>query len=440
MKRSSAFLLGLPLVFAVGCASEETEPTVRSFLTDFEPGLMVAGTGSTKAVVESYVDLGGTVTQVDGLDVLATGDTVSDTCQVRVDERQTVFDINFEFTSKTRVAGKQKAWFLPDSYDSAWADSEVNVWGDLSYGQLFLRKPNLDIWIDTQAGVDGPRALDMYLTPYELELALIEDERNFSIAMTETVTTDTQTVVSNMQFYDDDYSTHARFNAEGFVWESWDILGNNDVYDDEPLEVWNNMLVPEKVKVGDTWINEDGNIVGAVAIEKIKVGDTTVDALHIVTRGTREFDTTKRGVLDSCIDFHTAQTVDDPETKRLDAVETGKCEDESAGWVNTRHEWYYKGLRVKIVEEGLNVEVEEFGYAAANDGDLPTGMSNGAAVGECALWADGDAATGTPEQLGRLQKYAVYTVEKGRFEWQATEFRTNDTLAQEYKDGLVAAE
>ena len=56
-------------------------------------------------------------------------------------------------------------------------------------------------------------------------------------------------------------NTYTRFDLDNFVWQTGFL---NNLYSNAPINYGASMIVPESVKVGDTWLANDGNSDGGV--------------------------------------------------------------------------------------------------------------------------------------------------------------------------------
>lgn len=451
MKSKLGILLGSALLLAAGC-SEETVEAVKAanYTSDYDLGALVVSTGLVTSTTKTFVQIGDKVTQVDDLAAVATTSATSGVCQIDVDLTKTEYATTTTGISSTRIAGTQQAWIIPGTYGSSDVDGDVNMHGTPAWGEMFFSKPELDIYIDTQrrASCGAGDCLEQYIEPVEVTLNIFEtdyQERTTDVSRT--------TATGFEGDYEDHYSEtrdldfFARFNMKGYEWETWDL---DSLYSDY---IWFNadMVVPAGVKVGDAWLNDNGNLVGAVAIEKLIIGGKAIAALHIVERGSTELDLTANGVNDWCVNFFTA--TDESTTtagvtttyieKRANLHHNCAYNNRSSGWINLSHRWYFKGMIVREVKETVNVNVLDYGYMVGNTGvagDEPSGniQSGGAFTlgnaGNCTVFNNDTDVTGDPDQMKRLQTYARYEVTKSSTVWQATEIRNDFTLVKEFRE------
>ena len=445
-KKKGALLLSLPLLFVVACSDDEAPvPPAPSFTSGYDLGTLVVLEGTEYTKTTTFVELNGEVTQVDGLDAEA---TANNHCKVDDDAFQTVEEQLDTIHANFRVAGQQKAWILPDTYGTTSGENAIHVWGDPSSGQMYFSKPNLDVLLNTQSMSD--RELRSYMTPLEVNLSIFEAYGHFSSHITTTETwNDGGEIVNVTNEIEHGQNSmagqFARYVVDGYVWET--NLGPN-FYSGAGFNA--EMILPDSVRVGDTWINFDGDLVGAVGIDTIDVGGQSIRALHVVTRGTGGFAMQDEGVSGWCVDYY--QSIDDEYDGGLDEARVGRsaaltelCDNGTIGWINESHTWYYRGLPVKSKEEFTTINLVSYGYSSgATDDptDHPAGSTGGTPGDEvsCITWdlANGGVnPTGTEAQMNRLRPYAIYSVTTNVFEGQATEVRTDYTLVTETSEAGV---
>lgn len=460
MKRSIAILLGLPLFVAAGCATTEDDTSSSSFGLNYDIGTYVVLKGSETTETTRFVDLDGVVTQVDTLSMTATTTATGGACQVDPAGTQTVSASEVTSTSKVRIAGRQQSWILPGSYGTAPGEGDVHVYGDPSQGDLYINKPSLDIFVGTQAGAECNCRLDNYEDLSEVNLFVFEEDKDSTSKVTDTVTTKipaTKTV--NLTIDETSaaarrrtLSTFARFSLGDYIWQTTGSLAG--LYTSSPLNYSANMILPNAVGVGDTWIDNTGALVGAVRIEAVEVGGKNYAALHVVERGSTDIDLTAQGIKGWCINFYKDMESDSGGgSVSMNSEITDMCNGvgaapfagqgvngRSTGWTNIRHTWYYEGLPIKIEEETVDVSVSEWGFATQNDPATPpvAGFDNGAAVGQCAMYYENIPAV-SPADVNKYKPYAQYSVSKTKRTFIASEIRAGYTLVKEYKEAQAAA-
>jgi hypothetical protein len=192
------------------------------------------------------------------------------------------------------------------------------------------------------------------------------------------------------------------------------------------------MIVPDQVRVGDTWLDNGGNLVGAVAVDFIDVGGETVQALHVIFRGTNGIEMESEGVSEWCVEYYD-NFEDDPDMKGRAAVQTPACNNNLAlGWINQVHVWYHRGMPVKVLDERVTINVTEFGYLMGHNPDNNLSAPDvGGTEGDCDRWHT-NWPTGPDTEIDRLQPYAVFTVTQTSDEMTATNIRTGATFASEF--------
>lgn len=458
MKRSIAILLGLPLFMAVGCAEEDAETASNSYGLNYEIGTYVVLDGKEFTETKNFVDLDGKVTQVDSLSATPTTTATGGVCQIDTAGTQTVSATEVTSTSKVRIAGRQQSWILAGSYGSAPGEGDVHVYGDPQNGQIFVNKPNLDIYVGTQAAAECNCRLDQYeqLTP--VNLYVFEEDKDSTSKTTDVTTTKTPATKTVNTTIDDTSAaarrrtlgTFARFSLGDYIWQTTGSLAG--LYTASPLNYNANMILPNSVAVGDTWIDNNGALVGAVGIEAVEVAGKNYAALHVVERGSTDIDLSSQGIQDWCINFYEDHKSDSGGgTVSMDSEITDMCNSTGAGvfagqgvngratgWTNIRHTWYYEGLPIKIEEETVDVDVQEWGYALLNDGTLPGGIDAGNTTGQCARYYE-NTPTVIPADISKYKPYAEYSVSKTTRTFVASEIRAGYNLVVEYKEAKAAA-
>lgn len=462
MKRSIAMLLGLPLLVAAGCATDEEDPSSNSFGLNYELGTYVVLDGKEFTETKYFVDLDGKVSQVDALSATPTTTAAGGVCQVDPAGTQTVSAAEVTSTSKVRIAGKQTAWILAGSYGTAPGEGDVHVYGDPQNGQIFVNKPNLDIFVGTQAAAECNCRLDQYeqLTP--VNLFVFEEDKDSTRKVTDTTTVKgfgTTPASKTVNTTIDDTSTagrqralntFARFSLGDYIWQTTGSLAG--LYSASPLAYTANMILPNAVAVGDTWIDNSGSLVGAVGIEAVEVAGKNYAALHVVERGSTDIDVTGQGLKGWCINFYEDYKYDgNVDSVSMNSEITDMCDGngagvfagqgvngKSTGWTSIRHTWYYEGLPIKIEEETVDVKVQEWGYNILNDGTLPAAPDAGAVNGQCARYYE-DTPAVLPADISKYKPYAEFSVSKTTRTFVASEIRAGYSLVQEYKEAKAAA-
>ncbi|RMF15731.1 MAG: hypothetical protein D6761_07415 [Candidatus Dadabacteria bacterium] len=139
------------------------------------------------------------------------------------------------------------------------------------------------------------------------------------------------------------------------------------------------LLVPEDVQIGDTWVSPNNTFMIALTNEAVSVngpdGTTkTVDALLVVERSTQNDPLQASNAVSQCVNFFQSANNDYPDADtthadsvKLDAQFTGPCigggQVGNGGYTNVAWYWYYKGLVVKMTKSSTTVRVYGVGYA-----------------------------------------------------------------------------
>lgn len=454
MTKVLGLFLGLA-VLSAGCGSDkEKAAAIRSFTSSYKLGTWVVGTGAVTSTTKRYVDLGGVVTQVNDLHPTASTSATGGVCKIDADLVITESASSVSEVTKIRIAGHQKAWILPDAYKTANADSGTNVWGDPANGGLFLIEPNLDILLDYQRDSQGIQKLDQYLKTIPVDLFIFEKDSDFDSITTDTTRSkplnindiDTTVDETTNSSYKQELSTFGRFLLEKYVWET-NSLGS--LYSSPyGLGYSASMILPDNVKVGSTWLADNGNLMAAVGTDVLTVGKRKIRALHIVERGATDLDFSKSGVKDWCVKYYNSSDTTDSTQKSSELTDlcdnqggtmtnTGGDNELGTGWINQKHTWYYRGLLVKKTETRVDIQVDEFGYVTANDGILAA-PDAGTTLGDCARYYQ--QAPSTTKALSTIfTPYARFTVMNSTRNWQAIEVRDDFTIAKEYKEDAIAA-
>lgn len=451
MKRVLGYML--PLLLVAACTEEADTITLPpSFTSGYDLGTQVVLEGQQTSTTKRFVELNGVVAQVDDIDANTVVPNTNAACQVRTDKQSTVIGESVSTVTKTRIAGHQVAWILPGSYGNPAGEGGANVWGDPSWGWIFVTEPSIDILLSVQsAGAGDTRHLTQYLrtTPVNLFVFESDSDRDMQTDTTvSTLTTSLKTVVideTTAAGQDRALSTFGRYDLQNYVWQTTNL---NGLYQGAPVNFGSTLVVPSTVEIGDTWINNAGNLMSAVGTDVIEVGDTAVRALHVVERGaTDNVLQADKGVSSWCINFYSDRK--DNTTERKATEITDLCngigafagrgvEGVGTGWINLRHAWYYKGLVVKEEMESADIDVIEYGYAVPNtNGTIPAGADRNNAAGQCSLYYDTTPIV-TNAAISAYKPYAVYTVRTTKYVAVAKEIKHNYTIAQEYKESQVA--
>lgn len=507
MKRFAYLAAGL-LAFSA-CAEDEEAPLVQpapqpeppSVIADYDLGIVVEVHQSVSTTTLKFTQLGATVTQIDNVAPTANTNPTAGTVECVVNDavgvnNKTIVVNESETHSRTRVAGRQHVWLMFDSYFGNGAsggngpDDQVNAIGRPDAGHLFISEPELAIYVEVQAAAECNCELENYVEVVEADMYIIEEDSDLDegsttvVTMTSgganTTTTDrtiTEVVASGNQ--NRVLSKSGRYERSGYVWQT-NSLSNwyNGAF---PFTA--SMVGPVSAQVGDSWLDESGRLNVAVAEEDLEINGTTIPTLVVVTRGSTEVQVETDGLLGWCIEEYISQNVDNPVTDEAEkgAALTDLCNDPGGpvgleglgtGWVNQITTWYYKGLVVKQIEDRVDVDVQEFGFAIPNnDADFfrdPAGLAtppctgtsycgggwigggagnNGAAVGQCALYNNANAISfATPTTIAtavaaaNLWKfYAIYTVSNTQIESVATDIIDDFDIADEYADEVSSA-
>ena len=450
MKRIAG--IALPLLLAAACTGTDNNTTAtgrsKTFTAGYDMGTQVVLQGRTTQSRNQFVELDGKVTQVDDFDSTVAAVGTNAACNPDVTNKtKTVFSSEATMVTKTRIAGVQKAWMLPSNFGTAGIAGEngTNVWGDPSSGWLFLTEPSLDILLNVQnVGAGDNRHLTQYLKTIPLNLYVFENDSDSTYKSLTTVSTvatnslttvDRKTAGGNLRTL----NTYTRFDIDNFVWQTGFL---NNLYSNAPINYGASMVVPESVKVGDTWLANNGNLMSAVGVDAIDVGNATVRALHVVERGHTDVDLSATGVDGWCVNFYSNFKDNTTEGKTTEITDNcngtgafaGLGNDQVAtGWVNLRHTWYYKGLPVKVAQDTVNVSVQDYGYAVPNtNGTLPGGINRYGAVGQCAFYYNSTPGNIASTQISMYKPFARYTVTTTHEEAQAIEVKNGFTIAKEY--------
>jgi hypothetical protein len=450
MKRVLGIFLGATLALGAGCSEDDEAIKSSSFTADYDLGLYVKGAGNVTDVTKQYIALDGKITQVDNLSATATTSATSGVCEIDPDLQVTEIAQDVSTVTSVRIAGAQKAWLLPRTYNTAnnqEAGNGVHVWGDPSGGDLFFNEPNLDIWLNTQASAECNCKLDQYLSATPVNLHIFETERDEKT--TRVVTTksadynETETTINE---YDaKTIGDYTRFVLDGYVWETGSVgIGAGNFYSANSVAYTASMILPDNVAVGDTWLGADGVLAAAVGIESLVIGGKRVRALHVVYRGSTDVTKVAQSA-DECVEVITSREEDNDgvitvakQAALKPACYTGN--NQASGWINKRHVWYYKGLPVKEETEEVTLTINRYGFVAGNDGNLPGAT---VAVGDCQTYTSASDVANSPtvtsaadeaDVLDRLQTFIEYSVTNSKTTWEATEIRDNYTIVTEFKE------
>lgn len=448
MKRTLGVLMALPIALAA-CGDDDEPTVVKSFTADYDLGLAVIAEGTETTTTLFFTQIGDDVVQVDGLNATANTQPTEGAVVCRIDDENTRTEIieTVSGTAKTRIAGKQRAWLLNDAFfgnaagSGGAADNHVNVWDDPSAGHIFLTEPKLNVYLQTQAEADCNCDLQQYIEANAVDLYIFEDDFDTNVVVetfvSQAAAGETTDVTTRAKTYtgggnNRGIGTFARFTLHDYVWETGALAG---LYNG-PTPYGANMVVPENVAVGDTWLNNNGNLMAAVAIEPVEIGDRTVNALHVVERGATAVNAGEDGVAEWCVDYYTSREEEISnvtDQTSLASVLTDLCagatKGNGTGWINLRHMWYYRGLPVKMEEERFDVTITAFGYSTPDtDGTLGSGVGNCHTQQNVNLIDEDEADNWTP--------YATYTVDRTVESWQAVELLDNYTIVSEYNESL----
>jgi hypothetical protein len=467
MKRNFGILMALPLVFAA-CADDEAATTVKkSFTADYDLGLLVEYAETESAVTLTFTQLGDAdPVQVDGIEPSGYT-TADDSCAVFEDGQRTETRETVTTVGKNRIAGMQHVWMVQDTftsnsaYGSVAPDENVNITGRPDAGHLFITEPNLDIYLELQGQAQCDCELDQYVEIVENDLFIFEDESDVDEQTITTVNRSAAGVTTDQTTTTIDevgggrnlaLSTYGRYLADGYVWQT-SALGN---FYNGAVAFAASLVVPDGVQVGDTWLDEAGNLNAAVATETLTIDGRSISALVVVTRGSTDVAPSSDGVLGWCVQTHNGQEfaydgTTDADTTRLRAYLTDLCDttggagvdQRGTGWINQTKTWYYKGLVVRQEVSTVDVVVDEFGFAVTNDGSnffMATAVPDaGMAINDCARYQDNGAAsrnapTTDTTALAKFQPYAIYNVTETRTVREATALREDFTLPTEYDE------
>lgn len=475
MKRKLLAMFALPVMFTTGC-DEATIKQILDLVVPFSGEVQlykdVVGDSWERSVTRHYVAYDGQVFEVEELAPTANTDTETH-CVISEEDVLSTSSSSFQeqwgkFVK--RYVGTQTAWVVrdPNSGDNNWEHAPIGANESLDDADLWYVEPEFNtydwaIFFNDQRGnynnfLSDTNDLEDYtqywydLLVEPVELFYYEEASYYRWKETsETITRFNDVVTTAVSVgnccggsyasnFSNDFSSslyrELRTVFDGWLWgiSEWAISDVDNVYT-SGIDAW--VIVPDGVKVGDTWIS-NYNFASAITTQELTMEDgVTIETLVIVERGTREFDVANADVVGECVDFYnsvseaTEGATQPPSYVELNVKPFNCNGNAELDFVNEVTYWYFAGIVLKEVRHDRSVEITQAGYARLNP-------DTGICEFYYADWSNDFYLEDLPwyveeEEIEEYKPYVYFQVTEWQEGFTATQIRDTNVLLEQFE-------